>query len=89
MSHKIPSPSNLGLPHGCVCMFTFWGGGDTWNKDFNSRILALSASQGEASQGEAAEESFLNIIGWWDSAWDHCSGSSEVLLEPQANRGKR
>lgn len=54
-----------------------------------SECRVLSASQGEASQGEAAEESFLNLIGWWDSAWDHCSGSSEVLLEPQANRGER
>lgn len=53
-----------------------------------SECMALSANQGEASQGEVAEELLLNITGWRDPAGHHGSGSSEVLFEPLANGGK-
>ena len=41
--------------------------------------MALSASQDEDRQGEVAERLFLTIIGWWDPAWDHGTGSSECV----------
>lgn len=50
--------------------------------------MALSANQGQATQGEVAEELLLNIIGWWGPAGHHDSGSSEVLLlGPLVNGG--